>query len=238
MLPRFYCQLIPGRGETVPLTLEESRHVLAAKRLRGGDRIELFDGVKILAECTIVEADPHQRQVVVRVEHCFDVPESSVEYHLAAGLPKGDRQAVMLNMATQLGMSAFTPLDCARSVVKARASSAQRWQKIMIEACKQSRRVAIPQLYPSKTVGQLLGEVDLDRVVFMADPSGKPTRMTYRNSGARRWIVLIGPEGGFTSDEVNTARDYGAQIGSLGDSILRTETAAVAALCNVRYCFS
>lgn len=231
--PRFYCQSIPDCGQTVSLDTDESRHAMASKRLAVGDPIEVFDGIDTLARATVADGIGQGRQVVVRVGEIQRVAMPAREYHLAAALPKRDRVATMLNMATQLGMTAFTPLLCARSIVKPGASAPSRWHKVMVEACKQSKRVFVPRLHPAQTLETVLRSGPHGRTMVIAHP-GSACQLARAQPSVQDWLIIVGPEGGFTAAEIELGTQYGANVSSLGDGILRTETAAVAALAVIR----
>ena len=152
--------------------------------------------------------------------------------HLACALPKGDRQQVLLDMATQLGMTQFTPLHCERSVVKPGANSPARWKKICLEACKQSRRLHLPAMESLATVKNVTARAVAGGArVWIAHPAEDARALIDAVSLTPGDVtVLVGPEGGFTPEEVNQAIAQGAGFISLGKPILRIETAAVALL--------
>jgi 16S rRNA (uracil1498-N3)-methyltransferase len=150
--------------------------------------------------------------------------------HLACALPKGDRQQVLLDMATQLGMTRFTPLDCARSVVKPGANSPARWRKICLEACKQSRRLYLPAIEATSTLPDAARRATAEgSQVWLAHPAAQAVSITTAiNQPVNDVTLLVGPEGGFTETEIEQAVAAGARPLTLGTSILRIETAAVA----------
>ena len=127
--------------------------------------------------------------------------EGRVRVHLAAALPKGDRQTVMLDMVTQIGMTDFTPLLCERSVAKFSIRSAARWQKTCLEACKQSQRLWVPRLHQPKLLAEMFNtDGGAGRVVWLADPRGGYPAAVQKLK-ADELILLVGPEGGFSPSE-------------------------------------
>ncbi|MDP2705936.1 MAG: RsmE family RNA methyltransferase, partial [Burkholderiales bacterium] len=152
------------------------------------------------------------------------------ERHLACTLPKGDRQSVLLDMSTQLGITLFTPLECERSVVKAGGNSPARWRKICLEACKQSRRLYLPVIESPATVQDVTARAVArgSRVWIAHTVDHAVTVINAVNHTPGDVTILIGPEGGFTEEEVRQAVAHGAGALRLGNSILRIETAAVA----------
>ena len=230
--PWFFAEHIAADGELVVLAADEARHATAARRLALGDTLTLFDGRGGLAQAAIAGLPTRGRGLELRVQSRIQAPVPARYLHVAAALPKGDRAATLLDMATQLGMTAFTPLLCTHSVVV--PTRADRWQRICIEACKQSRRAYLPRLHepasPLAAIQAFMSAPAANGAVcaLYAHPSGRA--LAAADSGARRCLLLIGPEGGFSDDEVAAMTAAGAARIDLGAGILRVETAAVALL--------
>ena len=228
--PLFYAPEVPGIGNTVILGGEEAQHAAGSRRLHAGDALWLFDGRGLLARTTVIALDKRGRSIELRVEERRKEAAPARRLHLASALPKGDRQSVLLDMATQLGMTDFTPLRCERSVVSASTNSAERWARVCLSACKQSRRLFLPALHPESTPEAL----PLAGPALLAHPDGGALRAAL--PGAQSSLtLLVGPEGGFTESELRTFEDAGARRVSLGRSILRIESAAVAMLAAVQF---
>ena len=157
-----------------------------------------------------------------RATHAKRQPRLTV----ATALPKGDRQSVMLNMLAQLGVAAIIPLETERSVTKSASTFAKRAQRILIEACKQSRSPHVPTLYDSCSIQDALHQHDGPAI--LAHPGYASLHDVQAGIEAEDIMILIGPEGGFSDDEVASMGDQ-VTCASLGDTILRVETAAVAA---------
>ncbi|HEC11707.1 MAG TPA: 16S rRNA (uracil(1498)-N(3))-methyltransferase [Acidiferrobacteraceae bacterium] len=232
--PLFFCHSLPAEGESVALDEDESRHALSSRRLADGDRIALFDGQGTIAQGQVdsVGKPRHGLKVCVISKQFHQQPSELI---LASAIPKGDRMSVMLDMATQLGMTQFIPLSCGRSVVKPKVKSQQRWSRICSEACKQSRRAWLPTLSPPVSPGELAQQMCNTNQVLIAHPVGLALRevASQRRTVSKNHLaplIMIGPEGGFTDDEVTTVTQQGGIAVSLGQSILRIETAAVTAL--------
>jgi 16S rRNA (uracil1498-N3)-methyltransferase len=222
----FFTPTLPEVGETTSLAAREARHAAGAKRLAPDDGITLFDGCGNLAEARILTL--RKQSLDVEITHYWSEPPPHVRPHLACALPKGDRQGVLLSMATQLGMWRFTPLLCERSIVKPTAAFAERAQRIVIEACKQCRRAHVPTISPPAHLTDVLTSVGVPKSI--AHPGGEPFGLIAAATTEGEPLILIGPEGGFTDDEINAATAAGATLISLGRNVLRIETAAVAAL--------
>lgn len=225
--PWLHVDVIGAPGATVSLDPAEVRHAVGARRLRDGDEVVLCDGRGTLARAVL----GHQgtsASVLVREEVAAPVPRVT----LAAALPKGDRSAVMIDMATQVGMSRFIPLRCEHSVVEATPNLLQRLRRVAMEACKQSRRAHLPVVEGPRDLAELLeslrSAVIGETHVWLAEPTGGPVPIVERN--ASDVLILIGPEGGFTTDEIDLAKTRGAVPVRLGEGILRIEAAAVVAV--------
>lgn len=229
--PLFFVESLPGPGATATLAGDEAHHAIAARRLKVGDTLWLFDGRGTLARTALVEIAARRRGLALRVEERRTEPPAKPSIHLACALPKGDRQAVLLDMATQLGMASFTPLVCERGVVKSGENAGARWRRICLEACKQSRRLYLPEILPPATPAELAARAAAEGAqVWIAHPSGEPVSLAAASKPTQDIVLLIGPEGGFTEEEIREVLAQGARPVSLGSAILRIETAAVALL--------
>jgi len=229
--PFFFCAELPPTPAGVTLAGDEGRHALSVRRLRSGDAITLFDGRGGIGSGQVIDVDARRKTLEVRIESIASKPAPR-PVTLAAALPKGERLAVMLDMATQLGITRFVPLDCERSVVRVSDNARKRWQRICLEACKQSRRAWLPELAAPATIAQLLKDSRQAVQLWIADPDGDAAV-----DQARAWaasgeelIVMVGPEGGFTDAERQSVLGAGGRAVALGHNILRVETAAAAAL--------
>ena len=229
--PLFYSEHLADPGATLMLAGDEARHATASRRLQVGETLWLFDGRGGLVRATLLHITARGRSLDLRIEERRVEPPPKPAIHLACALPKGDRQGTLLDMATQLGMTEFTPLTCERSVVRPGANSAERWRRICLEACKQSRRPYLPILHASATPQEMMArEAGRKNSVWIAHPSAAAvavSRAVEQNASADV-TILVGPEGGFTEEEVAWTTGAGAQQIGLGSAILRIETAAVA----------
>lgn len=182
---------------------------------------------------TLLRAVERGQRLELRIEERRHEPAPRYSVHLACALPKGERQHVLLDMATQLGMTRFTPLDCARSIVKPGPNSAARWRKICLEACKQSRRLHLPVIEPPTSLEEFLAH-RANGGLWIAHPSASPGA-DVSPSAANDVTLLVGPEGGFTEAEIGELLARGGKTVSLGPNILRVETAAMALLAAVAW---
>jgi len=214
-------------GDTrATLEADEAKHAAAVRRMRVGEEITITNGHGLLATCevTLVETRPPRVEASVRQ---VDKVAKPGPIRLAAAMPKGDRQRVLLEMATQVGASEFTPLLCERSVSKESANSQERWQRYCVEAMKQSRRAWLPRVNPASGLKELIDSLPGETVLVCASTEGIHARALGEIKPDRAIVIVVGPEGGFTGDELETIRKKGALEINLGDGVLRTETAAV-----------
>jgi 16S rRNA (uracil1498-N3)-methyltransferase len=224
--PWFFFAALAHASGRLSLSGEEATHAGGARRLRAGDRVVLFDGAGTVANAQIAAtaAGRVELTLLAREQQPLLIP-----LHLACALPKGDRQATLLDTATQLGMTDFTPLACEHSVVAPGPNSVPRWQRICLEACKQSRRAYLPRLHATRAPAELAREHGA-LTLLIAHPDGQTfTHVSARLTPAGA-MLLIGPEGGFTPQEVAAVRAAGGGPVALGGAILRVETAAAALL--------
>ena len=224
----FYAPNLDARPKSVVLLAEESRHLARSRRLKIGCEIVVFDGLGTTAQAKIVDINERRARVTLELTAYAHQIESRVRVHLATALPKGDRQTVMLDMATQIGITDFTPLLCERSVAKPSIRSTTRWHKTCLEACKQSRRPWVPRLHqPELLVTMLNTGSKAKRVVWLAHPRGG-CPIAVQKPQADELIILVGPEGGFSPNEWELLSDADIVPITLAEAVLRTETAAVA----------
>lgn len=231
-IPRFYCptRLIPGGEAILPEAV--SRHALSALRLRVGDGLILFNGEG--AECTAVLTHGG-RESRARIIECRPADrESPLEVILAQGISSGERMDYTLQKAVELGVGAVQPIVTRRTVVRLDAERRRRrhahWQGVVMSACEQCGRCRLPE------VGEILEYPDwiaasrgMDALKFILDPKGD-RRLRDLPPPVRPVLLLAGPEGGFEPAEREAALAAGFLPLRLGPRILRTETAAVAAL--------
>ena len=205
----------------------EVRHAVGARRLRDGDPVVLFDGRGGMADAVLGQ----RGRVAEPVGPWRQVAAPMPRVAIASAIPKGDRSASMIDMATQLGMAEFVPLRCERSVVEATPNLLQRLARVALEACKQSRRPHVPRIGAEVSVQEIVRRAGDGERTLVADPAGDPVG---RCAVGDAVTVVVGPEGGCTPAELDVFREAGCGLVSLGDGVLRVETAVVAAVAGVR----
>lgn len=216
---------------------ETAHHLSCVLRAEPGQLYELSDGNRVwLARIAEVQRDRVEFSLIEELSS----REPSVPTVLLLSVVKFDAFEFALEKATELGVSAIVPLVAARSeksLLAAAPKRAERWKKILREASQQSRRVRIPELAPlSKPEAAFLSHSDRLKILLSERPEARPLRGILEEQHVRAAVVLaIGPEGGWTEEEVQRARTHGFREASLGRLILRTETAVIAALASVNY---
>ncbi|MDQ8023562.1 MAG: 16S rRNA (uracil(1498)-N(3))-methyltransferase [Moraxellaceae bacterium] len=235
MTARFHCPVTVAVGTEMPLPDEAAHHAARVLRLAEGDAVVLFDGAGGEYAARLVRVG---REVWVRVEsQSVADRESPLVVSLVQGLAVADKMDWIVQKATELGVAAVHPVAAARSVMKLAGDRADKrvahWQGVAVAACEQSGRNRLPAVAPVRSLGQWLADWKLaagqDGQCWVLDPQGAiPLPRMAKPVGAVS--LLIGPEGGWTEQELVAIRAAGAQAVTLGPRILRTETAGLAAL--------
>ncbi len=204
---------------------DEAHHLLHVMRIQIGDQVVLFDGSG--QEYTANVQRVGRREVVFDIIDGTEVNrELDCQLTIAIALPKGDRQKTLVEKLVELGTTTLQPVLTTRSVAQPTDSAISRLQKQVIAASKQSGRNRLMNIAQPKSFQELLTNTDTFNKKFIADPTGQQplTRQSLQGSSI---CVLIGPEGGFSNDELVMAIAAGWSPASLGPRILRVETAAL-----------
>jgi len=230
--PWFYHPFEIIETEKVALSGEEVTHITGARRLRVGDELVLMNGRGKLAHCTLEEANKKTKSATLRVSLIAEVEPPIKQITLASALPKGDHLSTMLDMACQLGMTHFQPLQFEHSVSKWSDKLKLRCERILIEASKQSKSARIPLISPICDYADFVGTQKIGKsVCLLADQFGRPpSSYASRIKSADTLCILVGPEGGLSSGEMQLAQQHEVELLRLAPAVLRIETAAVAAV--------
>ncbi|TSE32756.1 16S rRNA (uracil(1498)-N(3))-methyltransferase [Tepidimonas charontis] len=245
--PRIYHPEALRPGQTVTLPAAASRHVQVL-RLQPGNALTLFGDPQLGGEWSarITAITRQAVQVCVQAHHAVE-REPARAVHLAVAMPANERMDWLVEKATELGVASVQPLMTARSVLRLSGERAAKkvahWQAVAVAACEQCGGNRVPPVLPVRTLAQALAE-GWDAAV-VGGATAAPAANAFLSLGAdalalRQWAptpsgdpcrLLIGPEGGLTEAEEQALRAAGWQPLSLGARVLRTETAALAALC-------
>jgi 16S rRNA (uracil1498-N3)-methyltransferase len=232
MSQRFYvnCPLQPG---PVHIDGPEAHHLAAVCRLRPGDAVCLFngDGREYPATVSAVQ----RRSITLQIERVESVNRELPTFiEMAVPLPKGDRAQFLVEKLTELGVARLVPLRTARSVVHPGETKQEKLRRWAIEASKQCGRNRLMEVMPLADWKNYSVGADLPQVRWLAHPVTAPSISAPPEPFSEsRLAVAVGPEGGFTDEEVAAALSSGWQTLNLGPRILRVETAAIALAASV-----
>lgn len=225
--PMFYCENLAEIDSDGTLSAQESRHVSAARRLRPGDCIALFDGAGTVATATVGAA--HSRKLVTfSIVERSSLPAPTVRLTVACAVPRGDRQNTLLDMLTQLGVTDIQPVIFEHSAWR-QSQAPERWRRILLEASKQCRRAWLPLLHSPITIDQLYAQLSDCPQVLVADQSGQALTSLQVLGDDVDCMIIVGPEGGYSANEREQLSASATAVISVGHNVLRVEAAAVAA---------
>ena len=230
-------------GAAAVLTGAEARHISTVLRLTTGTLITLFDGSGSYFEAQLTKISPARVETkIISITPYIDAPgDSPPALHLGIGLLKGKKMDFIIQKITELGVKSLRPFRSEFCVsLDPAAGRLSRWQKIALEACKQCNRPKPPDLHEVTHFGDMLGITRHDehnlKLIFWEEEGQKNLQDSLGTlHETQSALILIGPEGGFSSGEVAAAVAAGYQPVTLGSRILRAETAAIAAVSILQY---
>lgn len=212
---------------------DEAFHHLSVLRLRAGDELLLLDGCGQIGKARLQAVS--RSSAVAEIRERWSESEELLPLRLIQGLPRGEKFEWLLEKGVELGISTFSPVITERSQV--RGEKLSRWQRIIQEAARQSRRPLLPSLDLLQPLQVALQETTEELRLMLWEEGGLPLNAVLPEAAPANCVLLVGPEGGFTTAEAAAAVAAGFLPVSLGKRILRTETAgmAVAAVLQNRY---
>jgi 16S rRNA (uracil1498-N3)-methyltransferase len=251
-MARLFLPLEQLASDQVTITGDQARHLALVLRSQPGDTVTVFDGNGCKYECrlTVVHKKEVQAEIIEKSPYSI---ESPLAITLAQGIAKGEKMDFIIQKSTELGVSKIIPLITERSQVR-HTHKTGRWRKIALSASRQSGREKVPEIEEPATLDNCLDElispaargyiedikgVKLDSGTCIILSEEYKTRnlkqiLTSANDTSRI-TILVGPEGGFSKEEVSAAVEKGFTEVSLGPRILRTETAPIAAISIIQY---
>jgi 16S rRNA (uracil1498-N3)-methyltransferase len=234
-MARFFVDIPLVGGDSLSLPDSVVRHIQVL-RMREGDSFVLFNGQGGEYRATLLSLG--RRDGVCRIDGFDPVSrESPVGIGLAQAISSGDRMDFTLQKGVEMGVSVFQPLAAARSVVRLAGERAdkrvQRWREIVQAACEQSGRTIVPQVRPIMSVEDWLVQLPGNGVHLLLSPLGHRRLADMADRPEEVWL-MAGPEGGYTGEEEQAALNAGWLPLRLGPRILRTETAALAAVASIQ----
>ena len=232
MADRYYCnELI--QGDRATLEGQEAQHLGKVMRAGPGDRVTLFDNSGDQFEAEVEQVQ--KQKVMLKVLSRDSVNrELSAKLTLFVTLPKGDRQRWLIEKAVELGATRVVPIVTTRSVVKPNDKTIERLRRTVIEASKQCGRNRLMEIEDPQAWADIAAKEETDLTVtrLIAHPVESDRLPTEMHENI---YLAVGPEGGFTDEEVKLATDAGWQVVGLGSRILRIETAALSLIARVSY---
>ncbi len=216
------------RDGHVVLKGDQAHHAVHVMRSKAGDKLILFDGKGTEHVTLIVEVA--KKELLLKIESSKTLSDfAGRDITIAVALPKGDRQKFLVEKLVEVGVNRLVPLKTTRSVSVANANAIERINRQVIEASKQCGRTYLMSVEPEQSVKNLIDRMTSHAVYYVADPSSEQELSVVDQDKSTVANVVIGPEGGFTDEELAQLQSAGWQDVRLGSTILRIETAAIAA---------
>lgn len=224
---RFFAVPESFDGTTVTLSTDETRHLRDVLRLKTGDEVYVFDGAGREYKCSVQEISKKHSKLSVTQETTPASPESPLDLTLAATVLNGERYDLIVQKAVELGVKTLVPLITIRCEAKLKDARrrVERWQRIALEATKQSGRATLMQINEPAEFSDLIKNAAAGDLVMFSERDGTDFSAV---PSAKKLTALIGPKGGWDDSELENARSLGARVITLGGRILRAETAAIA----------
>lgn len=226
--PLFFVAADALAADPVVVDGAEGRHAADVRRLAVGEPVSVGDGHGALVHGTVAEVS--RSRIVVAAAQRLQVPAADPAYVVIQALAKGGRDLDAVEAMTEVGVDAVIGWQAARSVARWSERTTEKWRATAREAAKQSRRAWVPEVSgPARTaeVAERLRAADV-AVVLHEEAMAPLATMAVPDSG--EVVVVVGPEGGLAPEEIDAFTAAGASACRLGDSVLRTSTAGVAAL--------
>lgn len=239
--PRIYFPHIPEDTHIIDLGEENLRYLKTVLRLKKGSRLVLFDGTGYEYGAVIRDFDAHEISVEILGKEKIDV--SGLNITLAQSLAKSAKMDFIVQKATELGVTRIIPFVSDRSIPRLSESKSaariSRWRKITVEASRQCKRITIPvitDMLSFRDMLELSHKGDL-RIIFWEEETERGLKDILRNADkvVDNMFLIVGPEGGFSREEVEEAIHGGFVSATLGKYILRTETVGLTILSIVQY---
>jgi len=243
-MSRFFVPSSQINGEILNICGSDVNHIKNVLRKLPGDKVICFDSSG--KEYTSIIKEISQGSIILTVSSVKQLEtESKIKINLGQCLPKMSKMDEIIQKSTELGVSTISPILSERSVAK--GEKTDRWQKIASESAEQSGRYLIPEIKPLMTFDEFINDkttYDIKIIAWECETGNTikniiaPFVKTHCNASLRSGIsisIIIGPEGGFSSNEIDKAKSHGYIPVSLGKRILRTETAGPAVIAMIMY---
>lgn len=230
--------------DSVTLASDEARYLREVLRLRVGDEVYVFDGEGKEFKCRIEDSRRDTANLTVLAEVAPARSESPLQLTLAVALLKGEKFDLVVQKATELGVTRIVPVVTKLADIRLRDSAdgtkrVTRWQRIALEGAKQSGRAVIPEVESAVVFESLLRDTEPVGAIMFSERDGQSLLEARQHvtSAAAGLTALVGSEGGWTDLEISMARDAGWMIVTLGGRTLRAETAAISVAALLQHLF-
>ena len=240
-MPNFFIKNSQIKDDRIEVTGDLLKHLLGSLRIKIGERIVFVDEDKNRYLVAVTHAGKNGITGKI-IEKIGGIKKQEVFINLVQAIPKGPKFDFIIQKSTELGVSAITPVISERCVVRPEKEQAQakllRWRRIALEAAQQSNRRDVPEIKTPVTFTEFLtsyGKVDLKILLWEGEKEHGIKDILKNTKDVKSVAVVIGPEGGFSENEVKIAVEKGFTSVSLGESILRTETAPIVILSIILY---
>ena len=219
--------------------MDEARHLRDVLRLKAGDEVYVFDGRGREFRCSLVKATRDTAELRVEAEVEPAKPESQLQLNLCVALLKGEKFDLVVQKATELGVSKVTPLITRYADIHLRdeadaAKRVARWQRIALEAAKQSGRAFVPEISAPVTFDSVIAE---GLGVMFSEREGDSLKTLVNQPAPKAVTALVGSEGGWSDEEIESARARNFHVITLGGRVLRAETAAITVMALLQHIF-
>jgi len=229
-IPRFYCPELTPDLDVLPLSDAAHRHAVQVLRLKQGDHLAVFDGQGLEYQAVLEQISKRQSTIKL-LEQVVDNKESPLKITLLQSISRGERMDYALQKAVELGVTRIIPVITERCNVQLSNGRADKrwahWRGVMISACEQSGRSVLPELEQVTSLDEVLNNSSLQGKIVL-EPLAENS---FSSLGTMTEVsLLIGPEGGFSEQELVQIQAAAFQSVQFGPRILRTETATAASL--------
>jgi 16S rRNA (uracil1498-N3)-methyltransferase len=241
-MPRFH--LAPESWQAGVLTGDEARHLSQVLRIKPGETITVFDGLGRRAEAEVLTVS--RDQVSLKLGEARTPPPPLPAITLAQAIPKGKNMDLIVQKAVELGVAAIQPLVTKNTIVQPGEGKSDKWRRTALEACKQCGQDTLPDIADPLPFDRWLESgagvppaAHHLKIIASLAPGAKPLReVLHDHPGTTTATLLVGPEGDFTAEETTAALAAGFLPVSLGNIVLRVETATLFCISALRYEFS
>ena len=238
-MPKFSILSKKITNNMVKISGDEFKHIAKVLRYKEGEKVELFDENLVTHQAVIKHIS--SKELIAEIYKSLEIDnESKLNIHLFQAIPKGNKMDLIVQKSTELGVKSITPIYTDRTVVQ-KTGKVNRWVKISLESCKQSGRNKPVIINEPISFIDILKVINSNKDFTMLFYEKKNIKLkTFLDNNNKQYSnvnLIIGPEGGFTKEEIKTAEDNDINILGLGPRILRTETAAIATVSVIQFYF-